>query len=85
MTPLFSLFDTRESTLVNIVSLEVFSISNQIELLACQVNTSIHMLTRFGSCTGRQWQDLWEVDDYENDYYFVSQLFEQNWQPRTMG
>ena len=30
------------------------------------------------------WQDLWDGDDYENDYYFISQLFEPNWQPRNM-
>jgi len=31
------------------------------------------------------WQQLWDGDDYENDYYFISQLFEPNWQPRTMA
>ena len=35
--------------------------------------------------TGQQWQELWDGDKYENDYYFVSQLFEPNWQPRSMG
>jgi hypothetical protein len=31
-----------------------------------------------------QWQELWDGKEYENDYYFVSQLFEQNWHPRSM-
>jgi hypothetical protein len=34
---------------------------------------------------GRQWEEMWENDDYENEYYYVSQLFELNWQPRVMG
>lgn len=33
----------------------------------------------------RQWEDMWENDDYENEYYYVSQLFELNWQPRIMA
>ncbi len=32
----------------------------------------------------RQWEELWASGDYENDYYYVSQLFEPNWQPRYM-
>lgn len=31
------------------------------------------------------WEELWESDDYENEYYYVSQLFEANWQPRVMA
>lgn len=33
----------------------------------------------------RQWEVMWETDDYENGYYYVSQLFEVNWQPRVMA
>lgn len=33
----------------------------------------------------KQWEQLWASDAYEDDYYFVSQLFERNWQPRTMA
>ncbi|KAK3309555.1 uncharacterized protein B0T15DRAFT_387850, partial [Chaetomium strumarium] len=33
----------------------------------------------------REWQDLWLLDAYENEFYYVSQLFEPNWQPRTMA
>lgn len=29
----------------------------------------------------RQWQDLRQTSAYESDFYFVSQLFEENWQP----
>lgn len=32
----------------------------------------------------RQWEEMWKTDDYENEYYYVSQLFETNWQPRVM-
>lgn len=42
-------------------------------------------LTRqFASEHKQEWEDMWREDDYENDYYYVSQLFEQNWQPRVM-
>lgn len=30
-----------------------------------------------------QWEELRKADAYEHDYFFVSQLFENNWQPRT--
>ncbi|KAK5663658.1 hypothetical protein OQA88_4089 [Cercophora sp. LCS_1] len=39
---------------------------------------------RFVSENYRQWQDLWQGEEYENEYYYVSQLFEPNWQPRIM-
>ncbi|KAK4240835.1 hypothetical protein C8A03DRAFT_12829, partial [Achaetomium macrosporum] len=32
-----------------------------------------------------EWQGLWLREDYENEFYYVSQLFEHNWQPRTMA
>lgn len=32
----------------------------------------------------KEWQVLWDNNDYENDYYFISQLYEVNWQPRSM-
>ncbi len=35
--------------------------------------------------SGKEWEELWRREAYEQDYYYVSQLFEQNWQPRTMG
>lgn len=31
-----------------------------------------------------EWEGLWLRDEYEHEYYYVSQLFEQNWQSRTM-
>lgn len=33
----------------------------------------------------RQWEEMWKTDDYENEYYYVGQLFETNWQPRVMA
>ncbi|KAK3341164.1 hypothetical protein B0T25DRAFT_464856, partial [Lasiosphaeria hispida] len=40
---------------------------------------------QFASKNNRHWEDLWHEENYESEYYYVSQLFEQNWQPRTMG
>ncbi|KAK3328841.1 hypothetical protein B0H66DRAFT_571609 [Apodospora peruviana] len=40
---------------------------------------------QYASQQKRQWEDMWKRDDYENEYFYVSQLFEQNWQPRTMA
>lgn len=31
----------------------------------------------------REWEELRDGATYEDDYFFVSQLFEENWQPRT--
>lgn len=33
--------------------------------------------------TGTQWQKLHQDGSYEHDYYFVSQLFMENWEPRS--
>ncbi|KAL1872124.1 hypothetical protein Daus18300_004493 [Diaporthe australafricana] len=30
-----------------------------------------------------QWDDMHEAKDYGNDYYFIRQLFEQNWTPQS--
>ncbi len=46
-----------------------------------------HPLTRgvsFFFSAEQQWEQLWASDDYENDYYYIGQLFEPNWQPRSM-
>lgn len=32
----------------------------------------------------KEWQALVDNDEYENDYYFISQMYEENWQPRAM-
>jgi hypothetical protein len=32
----------------------------------------------------REWETLRDQGSYEDDYFFVSQLFEDNWQPRSM-
>ncbi|KAK0734452.1 hypothetical protein B0T26DRAFT_737127 [Lasiosphaeria miniovina] len=39
---------------------------------------------RLASNQKQQWEDSWRRDEYENEYFYVSQLFEPNWQPRTM-
>lgn len=31
-----------------------------------------------------EWEELWRTDNYEDEYYYVSQLFEKDWQPRVM-
>jgi hypothetical protein len=33
----------------------------------------------------KDWEKLWAREEYEHEYYYVSQLFEHNWQPRTMA
>ena len=33
--------------------------------------------------TEGQWDDLHVAKDYGNDYYFIRQLFEQNWTPQS--
>lgn len=33
--------------------------------------------------TENQWDDLHVAKDYGNDYYFIRQLFEQNWTPQS--
>jgi hypothetical protein len=33
----------------------------------------------------KEWERLWTHDIYEDEYYYASQLFEHNWQPRTMA
>jgi hypothetical protein len=30
----------------------------------------------------RSWTKLRESNDYENDFYFISQLYEENWMPQ---
>ncbi|KAB5580837.1 hypothetical protein GE09DRAFT_453314 [Coniochaeta sp. 2T2.1] len=44
----------------------------------------VHETRKYATEHMQEWQDLWENDDYENEYYYVSQLFEANWQPRIM-
>ncbi|KAB5536676.1 hypothetical protein GE09DRAFT_336148 [Coniochaeta sp. 2T2.1] len=45
----------------------------------------VHETRKYAAEHMQEWQDLWENDDYENEYYYVSQLFEANWQPRIMA
>ena len=33
--------------------------------------------------TGRDWEKLKGEGRYEDDFFFVSQLFEENWKPRS--
>ncbi|KAK0747949.1 hypothetical protein B0T21DRAFT_406507 [Apiosordaria backusii] len=53
----------------------------------------VHYTRQYVMQQKAQWEDLWKGEGdwkdmglkrYENEYYYVSQLFEQNWQPRNM-
>ncbi|KAK6864677.1 hypothetical protein PG995_001205 [Apiospora arundinis] len=33
---------------------------------------------------GKHWDDVRRREDYEDDFYFISQLYEENWAPRTL-
>jgi hypothetical protein len=44
----------------------------------------VHFVRRFVAEHKREWEALWLSDAYEHEYYYVSQLFERNWQPRIM-
>ncbi|PNY28529.1 Uncharacterized protein TCAP_01549 [Tolypocladium capitatum] len=37
----------------------------------------------FAKQCGSDWARLRKLDIYDNDYYFISQLFEENWQPQS--
>ncbi|KAM0564300.1 hypothetical protein ACHAPJ_000510 [Fusarium lateritium] len=43
----------------------------------------VHTTGTYAKRYGPQWEGLRKAAAYENDYFFVSQLFETNWQPRT--
>ncbi|KAM5355866.1 hypothetical protein ACJ41O_002512 [Fusarium nematophilum] len=43
----------------------------------------VHSTSTFAKQHGPEWEGLRNAATYENDYFFVSQLFEANWQPRT--
>ncbi|KAK7907869.1 hypothetical protein PG985_015172 [Apiospora marii] len=32
----------------------------------------------------KHWDDVRQREDYEDDFYFISQLYEENWAPRTL-
>ncbi|KAK7941111.1 uncharacterized protein PG986_013498 [Apiospora aurea] len=33
---------------------------------------------------GKHWDEVRRREDYEDDFYFISQLYEENWAPRTL-
>ncbi|KAL1884291.1 hypothetical protein VTK73DRAFT_3275 [Phialemonium thermophilum] len=45
----------------------------------------VHYTRRYAADHKREWEKLWKTNDYEDEYYYVSQLYEQNWQPRLMA
>ncbi|KAK3905192.1 hypothetical protein C8A05DRAFT_41853 [Staphylotrichum tortipilum] len=45
----------------------------------------VHYTRQMAAKQRKEWEELWRREAYEQDYYYVSQLFEQNWQPRTMA
>ncbi|KAK2072637.1 hypothetical protein P8C59_006978 [Phyllachora maydis] len=40
---------------------------------------------RLAATQKQHWADLWEKDGYEDEFYYVSQLFERNWEKRLMA
>ncbi|KAL2144790.1 hypothetical protein VTI28DRAFT_8552 [Corynascus sepedonium] len=45
----------------------------------------VHYIRESVAKKKEEWERLWAHDEYEHEYYYVSQLFEHNWQPRTMA
>ncbi|KAL2270893.1 hypothetical protein VTJ83DRAFT_264 [Remersonia thermophila] len=45
----------------------------------------VHTTRKLVAAHQKEWQEVWTSEDYENEYYYVSQLYERNWQPRTMA
>lgn len=43
------------------------------------------LLMHVSSDTERYWESLWAGDAYENEYYYLSQLYEAGWQARLMA
>ncbi|CAJ0545933.1 Ff.00g094060.m01.CDS01 [Fusarium sp. VM40] len=43
----------------------------------------VHATSSLAKRYALQWEELRKAAAYEHDYFFVSQLFENNWQPRT--
>lgn len=52
-----------------------------MQSLGAGVTTLTHVFLVFAE---EEWESLWRSDDYENEYFYVSQLFAHNWQPRIM-
>jgi hypothetical protein len=44
----------------------------------------VHMTRSFAKQHQSEWEALREQKQYENDFFFISQLFEKNWEPRHM-
>lgn len=44
----------------------------------------VHETRSYARRHKQEWDHLRERHEYENDYYFVSQLFEEDWKPRPM-
>ncbi|KAK4153399.1 hypothetical protein C8A00DRAFT_33883 [Chaetomidium leptoderma] len=45
----------------------------------------VHYTRRLAAEHRKEWENLWAHDVYEHEHYYVSQLFEHNWQPRPMA
>lgn len=44
----------------------------------------IHATRRYVWDQKRNWEKLWSGREYENEHYFISQLYEEGWKPRNM-
>ncbi|UNI14894.1 hypothetical protein JDV02_001474 [Purpureocillium takamizusanense] len=42
----------------------------------------VHATKQYAKQHRREWEDIKDGSDYERDFFFVSQLFEENWKPR---
>lgn len=45
----------------------------------------IHYSRAFARQHKPRWDELKRLSSYEDDYFFISQMFEENWQPRSMS
>ncbi|KAK7425642.1 hypothetical protein QQZ08_007858 [Neonectria magnoliae] len=43
----------------------------------------VHATRAHAKQNARDWEELRNGATYDDDYFFVSQLFEENWQPRS--
>ncbi|KAI5466070.1 hypothetical protein BGZ63DRAFT_347684 [Mariannaea sp. PMI_226] len=59
----------------------------ELRTLAGLDEEKIHFVRRtraYANSHRQEWDALWNSDRYDDDYFYVSQLFEEGWQPRSM-
>ncbi|KAK4164254.1 hypothetical protein QBC43DRAFT_344699 [Cladorrhinum sp. PSN259] len=45
----------------------------------------VHFTRRCATKQRRHWENLWAEDEYEDEYYYLSQLYEAGWKARSMA